>query len=88
MGNLPYHHRNKSKTGEQVSVVRTLLDDRFEEALKGLCLKHNGTGARRGVPAGATCLDRLSAALERVGDDALILYRLGLKVCFGESRYS
>ncbi|PQQ06016.1 transcription factor MYB28 [Prunus yedoensis var. nudiflora] len=62
------------------TAVRTSLDDRFKEAMKVLCLRHNGTGAGRGVPAVATCLDRLPVALERVGDGALMLYKLGMRV--------
>ncbi|CAL2226949.1 unnamed protein product [Prunus armeniaca] len=56
-------------------VVRTLLDNRVEQTLKGLCLRHNGTS----VSAATTCLDRLSATMERVGDCALMLYKLGMR---------
>ncbi|KAI5352886.1 hypothetical protein L3X38_005778 [Prunus dulcis] len=72
---------------DTIVVVRTLLDDRVEQVLKGLCLRHNGTGAGTGIPAAATCLDGLLIAMERVGDCAFMLYRLGMRACFGESRY-
>ncbi|KAH0991282.1 hypothetical protein GBA52_002765 [Prunus armeniaca] len=54
-------------------VVRTLLDDRVEQALKELCLRHNGTSAGTNLPVAATCLDGLLTAMERVGDGALML---------------
>ncbi|CAL8095468.1 unnamed protein product [Prunus armeniaca] len=63
-------------------VVRTLLDDRVEHALKELCLRHNGTSAGTNIPVAATCLDGLLTAMERVGDGALMLYRLGMRAFF------
>ncbi|KAI5339623.1 hypothetical protein L3X38_018895 [Prunus dulcis] len=72
---------------DTATAIMTLLDDRFEHALKGLCYRHSGTGAGPSVPATATCLDGLSVALERVGNGALMLDRLRMRACFGESRY-
>ncbi|CAL2225501.1 unnamed protein product [Prunus armeniaca] len=66
------------------AAVRTLLDDRVEQVLKRLCLKHSGTC----VPTTATCLDGLPTAPKRVGNGALMLYRLGMRACVGESRYN
>ncbi|CAL2248526.1 unnamed protein product [Prunus armeniaca] len=70
------------------TAVRTLLDHSFEHALKGLCYRHSGTGARPSVPTTVTCLDGLSVALERVGNGALMVDRLRMRACFGESRYN
>ncbi|KAI5333759.1 hypothetical protein L3X38_023891 [Prunus dulcis] len=65
------------------AAVKTLLGDKLEQVLKGLCLKHSGPG----VPAAVACLDGLPCGFEIVGNGALILYMLGMKACFGKSRY-
>ncbi|CAL8167526.1 unnamed protein product [Prunus armeniaca] len=64
---------------DTTTIIRTSL----KEVLKWSFLRHNGTstgiGAGTSVPAYGTCLDELPAALERVGDGALMLYRVGMR---------
>ncbi|PQM42427.1 transcription factor MYB28 [Prunus yedoensis var. nudiflora] len=64
---------------DTATAVRTLLDDRFEQTLKGLCYRHSGTCARPSVPTAATHLDGLPVALERVRDGALMLDKLRMR---------
>ncbi|KAL6286853.1 hypothetical protein ACE6H2_011243 [Prunus campanulata] len=56
------HYIESFDENDTATVVRTFLNDRFEQALKGLCYRHSGTCIEPSVPTAATCLDGLPVA--------------------------